>query len=54
MTVDGERGRGVVERRDGRRLTVRFRNGLYLSRDQRYVHKIEADYKSPYYSGKRK
>jgi hypothetical protein len=51
VIVDGLRGRGVVTARDGRRLTVRFREGMYVSRDQRYVHSfIENTYKSRYQS----
>ena len=38
VTVDGFPGRGMVVAQQGRRLTVKFRNGEYVSRDQKYVH----------------
>lgn len=50
MIVDGMHGRGTVVKREGRRLTIYFRNGEFLSRDQKMVHKVTADYKSPYQS----
>lgn len=50
VIVDGLQGRGVIVARKGRRLVIRFRDGEYLSRDQRYVHKITSDYKSLYRS----
>jgi hypothetical protein len=50
VTVDGMHGRGVVTARSGRRLTVKFRSGEYLSRDQRYVHPIRSDYQNQYTS----
>jgi hypothetical protein len=52
VRVDGLNGRGVIERKDGRRVVIRFRSGEYVSRDQMYVHPITSDYKSDYYSGK--
>jgi hypothetical protein len=51
VTVDGLRGRGVVIKVEGRRVTIRFRNREYVSRDQIYVHSMnENDYKSKYSS----
>lgn len=38
VTVDGFHGRGVVIGREGNRVKIRFRNGLYISRDLMYVH----------------
>ena len=35
------RGRGVITKRKGRRLTVQFRSGVVVERDQRYVHPID-------------
>ena len=52
VIVDGLQGRGVVVARKGRRLVIRFRDGEYLSRDQRYVHKITSDYVSRYSSNR--
>lgn len=40
VTVDGFRGRGVVTRRNGRRLVIQFRSELRIERDQSFVHKI--------------
>lgn len=40
VTVDGFHGRGVVVRKDGERWTVRFRNGLHVTRDIRYIHSL--------------
>ena len=53
VVVSGLQGRGVIEKKNGRRVMVRFRSGLYLSRDQRDVQPVKADYKSLYYSGTR-
>ena len=52
VTVDGLQGRGVVVARKGRDLVIRFRDGEYLKRDQRYVHKITSDYVSRYSSNR--
>ena len=51
VVVNGLQGRGIIERVDGRRVMVRYRSRLYVSRDQREVQVVKADYKSPYYSG---
>jgi hypothetical protein len=40
VTADGLRGRGVVTRRNGRRLTVQYRSGLRVERDQSFVHPL--------------
>jgi len=40
VTVDGFRGRGVVTRRNGRRLVVQFRSELRVERDQSFVHPL--------------
>jgi hypothetical protein len=40
VTVDGFRGRGVVTRRNGRKLTVQFRSELKIERDMSFVHPI--------------
>jgi hypothetical protein len=41
VTVDGSwRGRGVVTKINGRRITVQFRNEQAVERDIRYIHKI--------------
>lgn len=49
MVVDGLQGRGVIIARKGRRLTVQFRNGLTVSRDQMFVHSLSSNmYKSNY------
>lgn len=40
VTVDGLQGRAVVTGTDGRRIQVKFRNGLMLSRDLMYIRKI--------------
>jgi inorganic pyrophosphatase len=51
--VDGEHGRGVVVGVDGRRVTIRFWNRMYVSRDYIYVHHMsEGNYVSKYYSGR--
>ena len=51
VTCDGFHGRGVVMGVDGRRVTVKFRNREYVSRDQIYVHSMNTnDYKSKYSS----
>lgn len=52
VVVDGLQGRGMVVARKGRRLVIRFRNGEFMSRDQRYVHKIASDYVSQYSSNR--
>ena len=52
VSVDGLQGRGMVVARKGRRLVIRFRNGEFMSRDQRYVHKIASDYVSRYSSNR--
>lgn len=52
VTVDGLQGRGVIVARKGRDLVIRFRDGEYLKRDQRYVHKIASDYVSRYSSNR--
>ena len=53
VTVDGMLGRGVVDRKYGNRVRVRFRNGIYLSRDKMYVHNLAGNqYKSRYYTGR--
>jgi len=53
VIVDGLQGRGTVVKRQGRRLTVRYRNGLYVSRDQRAVHSfLDNQYKSQYSSNR--
>ena len=52
MTVNGLPGRGIVVARKGRRLAVRFRDGMYVSRDQRDVNKIRSDYVSQYSSNR--
>lgn len=49
VTVDGMHGRGVVTAIDGRRVTIKFRNLVYMSRDFIYVHSMtEGNYKSRY------
>jgi hypothetical protein len=50
VVVDGLQGRGVIVARKGRNLVIRFRDGEFLKRDQRYVHKITSDYVSRYSS----
>lgn len=51
VTVDGMHGRGVIVRITGRKITVRFRNGLYLTRDVGSVHSFSDNmYKSRYSS----
>lgn len=51
VSVDGLQGRGVITARMGRRLTVKFRNGMTLQRDQRSVHPLSDNtYKSEYQS----
>jgi hypothetical protein len=52
VTVNGLPGRGIVVARKGRRLAVRFRDGMYVSRDQRDVNKIRSDYVSQYSSNR--
>lgn len=41
VTVDGFHGRGIVTKRNGNRLTVKFRNGLYISRAANFVHSMD-------------
>lgn len=53
VTVDGMMGRGVIVAINGNRIVIRFRSGAYVSRNPMFVHKIGADYRSPYYSGKK-
>lgn len=48
VVADGLQGRGIIIARKGRRLTIQFRNGLTLSRDQMFVHPIASYYKSRY------
>ena len=56
VTVDGLPGFGFVYKREGQRVTIRFRSGLYVSRDIRYVHPIDqrlgdmGNYRSAYMS----
>lgn len=51
VTVDGMHGRGVIVRISGRRITVRFRSGEYLTRDVGSVHSFDDNkYKSRYSS----
>lgn len=38
VTVDGLPGRGIVSNREGRILTIKFRSGEVISRDERFVH----------------
>lgn len=52
VTCDGMQGRGVIIAMKGNRVVIRYRSGEYLSRNKMFVHRIGADYKSPYYSGK--
>lgn len=53
VIVDGLQGRGTVTSRKGRQLTVRFRNGLVVDRDQRAVHSfLDNQYKSQYSSNR--
>jgi hypothetical protein len=40
VTVDGFHGRGVVIAVNGRRCTVKFRSGEYISRDYIYLHDL--------------
>lgn len=51
--VDGLPGMGIVMSRAGKRLTIRMRDrGMWLTRDERYVHNISDNtYKSIYKSG---
>ena len=48
VIVDGLPGKGMIVKREGRRLTVKFWSGEYVSRDQRMVHPVTSDYKSDY------
>ena len=53
VIMDGEHGRGVVIKVDGRRVTVKFRNRMYISKDYIYIHHMsEGNYVSKYYSGR--
>lgn len=40
VKVDGLPGRGMITKREGRNLTIQFRSGLTLVRDQQFVHAI--------------
>jgi inorganic pyrophosphatase-like protein len=40
VTVDGMHGRGIVYKVNGRRVTIQFRNRMYLSRDFIFVHSL--------------
>jgi hypothetical protein len=50
VTVDGLPGRGMVMAVKGSRATIRYRNGMWLSRDVRYLHSLANYYKSDYTS----
>lgn len=51
VVVNGLQGRGMVVGRKGKRLTIRYRDGLYVSRDEGEVHSLSDNtYKSPYRS----
>lgn len=41
VTVDGVMGRGVVVKKEGNRVTVRYNSGEYLSRDAMFVHPLK-------------
>jgi len=40
VVCPGLQGRGMVTARNGRRLTVKYRSGLVITRDRRDVQKI--------------
>ena len=50
VTVDGQRGRGTIVRINGRNITIRFRNGLYITRDVGSVHSMSDNYYKSRYS----
>jgi hypothetical protein len=53
VSVDGFHGRGVIVRIDGRKMTVKFRNGMYITRDVGSVHALSDNYyQSRYMSGR--
>ena len=53
VVVDGMHGRGVVVKITGRRVTVRFRSGLYVTRDAGSVHALSDNYYKSRYSSVR-
>lgn len=40
VTVNGQHGRGVITQIEGRRVTIKFRNGIYITRDISEVQKM--------------
>ena len=51
VTVDGLMGRGAIVQVKGNRVTIRYRNGEFISRDERFVHNLKDNmYKSQYQS----
>lgn len=53
VTVDGMHGRGVIVKINGRKITVKFRDGLYLTRDVGSVHALSDNYYKSSYSSVR-
>jgi hypothetical protein len=52
VVIDGLQGYGVIIAKAGRRVTVRYTSGEYVSRDQKFVHPVfkENMYESQYRS----
>ena len=53
VAVDGFHGRGVIVRINKDKITIRFPNGMYVTRSSNFVHPLSDNYYKSQYSSVR-